>query len=53
MLHVEPNDKARVTAEIAAREGRTIMFVRTKLGADRVAEQLAARASRRRRCTAA
>ena len=35
-----PKDKARVIAEIAARPGRTVIFVRTQLGADRVAEQL-------------
>jgi superfamily II DNA/RNA helicase len=40
ILHVEPNHKAVVTAEIASREGRTVIFVRTKLGADRVAGQL-------------
>ena len=40
VLHVEPNHKAVVTAEIANREGRTVIFVRTKLGADRVAGQL-------------
>jgi len=43
VLHVEPNHKAGVTAEIAAREGRTVVFVRTKLGADRVAGQLRGR----------
>jgi superfamily II DNA/RNA helicase len=43
VLHVEPNHKAVVTAEIAAREGRTVVFVRTKLGADRVAGQLRSR----------
>lgn len=43
VLHVEPHHKAVVTAEIAAREGRTVVFVRTKLGADRVAEQLRSR----------
>ena len=37
---VKPNHKAPVTAALAAREGRTVVFVRTKLGADRVAEQL-------------
>ncbi|MFC7219611.1 DEAD/DEAH box helicase [Streptomyces polyrhachis] len=37
---VKPKDKAPVTAAIAARKGRTIIFVRTQLGADRVAEQL-------------
>ncbi|WP_344287285.1 DEAD/DEAH box helicase [Streptomyces synnematoformans] len=37
---VKPRDKAPVTAAIAARKGRTIVFVRTQLGADRVADQL-------------
>ncbi|MFG2593265.1 DEAD/DEAH box helicase, partial [Streptomyces sp. NPDC048438] len=37
---VKPKDKAPVTAAIAARKGRTIIFVRTQLGADRIAEQL-------------
>ena len=41
LLLVRPDDKAAVTAEIAAREGRTIMFVRTKHGADRLATTLA------------
>ncbi|MGW1148328.1 DEAD/DEAH box helicase [Streptomyces sp. NPDC002454] len=40
ILIVKPRDKAPVTAAIAARKGRTIIFVRTQLGADRVAEQL-------------
>jgi superfamily II DNA/RNA helicase len=40
VVHVAPKDKARVIAEIAARPGRTVIFVRTQLGADRVAEQL-------------
>jgi superfamily II DNA/RNA helicase len=40
VVQVAPKDKARVTAEIAARLGRTVIFVRTQLGADRVAEQL-------------
>ncbi|MGP3984007.1 DEAD/DEAH box helicase [Streptomyces sp. KR80] len=40
VLVVKPRDKAPVTAAIAARKGRTILFVRTQLGADRVAEQL-------------
>ncbi|MGW0981622.1 DEAD/DEAH box helicase [Streptomyces xiamenensis] len=40
VLVVKPRDKAPLTAAIAAREGRTIVFVRTQLGADRVAEQL-------------
>ncbi|MDT9684339.1 DEAD/DEAH box helicase [Streptomyces sp. TRM76323] len=40
VLVVKPKDKAPVTSAIAARKGRTIIFVRTQLGADRVAEQL-------------
>ncbi|MER5947636.1 DEAD/DEAH box helicase, partial [Streptomyces sp. NPDC001904] len=40
ILIVKPKDKAPVTAAIAARKGRTIIFVRTQLGADRIAEQL-------------
>jgi superfamily II DNA/RNA helicase len=40
VLVVKPKDKAPVTAAIAARKGRTIIFVRTQMGADRVAEQL-------------
>ncbi|RCG23660.1 ATP-dependent helicase [Streptomyces diacarni] len=40
VLIVKPRDKAPVTAAIAGRKGRTIVFVRTQLGADRVAEQL-------------
>ncbi|MFD7566363.1 DEAD/DEAH box helicase [Streptomyces tendae] len=40
ILVVKPKDKAPVAAAIASRKGRTIIFVRTQLGADRVAEQL-------------
>ncbi|MEZ0067832.1 superfamily II DNA/RNA helicase [Streptacidiphilus sp. MAP12-20] len=40
VLVVKPKDKAPVTNAIAARKGRTIIFVRTQMGADRVAEQL-------------
>ncbi len=40
VLLVRPSDKATVTAEIAGRDGRTVIFVRTQLGANRVAEQL-------------
>ncbi|GAB2988147.1 hypothetical protein GCM10023080_062090 [Streptomyces pseudoechinosporeus] len=40
ILVVKPKDKAPVTAAIASRKGRTIIFVRTQLGADRIAEQL-------------
>ncbi|WP_323747746.1 DEAD/DEAH box helicase [Catenulispora rubra] len=47
LLIVEPADKALVVAEIAARHTpgdddgrRTILFARTKLGADRIAEKI-------------
>ena len=40
VLLVRPADKAKLTAEIAGRDGRTVIFVRTQLGANRVAEQL-------------
>ena len=41
VLLVHPADKDVVTAQIAAREGRTIFFVRTQAGADRLADKLA------------
>ena len=37
---IDPQHKKPLTAELANRSGRTIVFVRTKLGADRVAGQL-------------
>ncbi|CAM3098505.1 DEAD/DEAH box helicase [Stackebrandtia soli] len=40
VLVVKPNTKAPITSAIAARKGRTIVFVRTQMGADRVAGQL-------------
>jgi superfamily II DNA/RNA helicase len=40
LLLVAPDDKAAVTAEIAGRDGRTLLFVRTKHGADRLTTQL-------------
>ncbi|WP_199486375.1 DEAD/DEAH box helicase, partial [Actinomadura logoneensis] len=40
LLLVAPKDKAAITAEIANREGRTILFARTKHGVDRLAKQL-------------
>ncbi len=40
ILLIDPQHKKVITAEVANREGRTLVFVRTKLGADRVAEQL-------------
>ena len=39
-LLIEPRHKKTVTAEVANRSGRTVVFVRTKLGADRVAGEL-------------
>ncbi|WP_246136533.1 DEAD/DEAH box helicase [Leekyejoonella antrihumi] len=39
-LLIEPRDKKAVIAEVTNREGRTVVFVRTKLGADRVASEL-------------
>jgi superfamily II DNA/RNA helicase len=39
-LLVDPQDKKPITAALATRPGRTLIFVRTKLGADRVAGQL-------------
>jgi superfamily II DNA/RNA helicase len=40
VLHVETGDKQAAAAQIAAREGRVIMFVHTKRGADRLTKQL-------------
>ena len=40
VLLIDPMHKKTITAEVANREGRTVVFVRTKLGADRVALQL-------------
>ncbi|MFC7183271.1 DEAD/DEAH box helicase [Kitasatospora paranensis] len=42
VLQLDPADKASATAHIASREGRVIMFVHTKHGADRLAKQLLA-----------
>jgi superfamily II DNA/RNA helicase len=39
---VHPKDKDAVTTDIALRRGRTVAFVRTQLGADRLAGQLEA-----------
>ena len=41
VLQVSRDDKFAITAEIANREGRTIMFVRTQHGVDRLVKQLA------------
>ena len=43
VLIVNREDKAVVATEIARREGRTIMFVRSQLGAERVAGNIADR----------
>jgi len=42
LLMIDPDDKKNIVAHVAAREGRTIMFVRTKHGVDRLAKQLRA-----------
>jgi len=41
LVHVSRDDKFAVTAEIANREGRTILFVRTQHAVDRLVRQLA------------
>src|ERR1700691_2547546 len=41
VLVLSAQDKVPVAAEIASRPGRTLFFVRTKHGADRLAQQLA------------
>jgi superfamily II DNA/RNA helicase len=41
LLVMEPSEKDEVTAEIAARNGKTILFVKTQRGADRLADKLA------------
>lgn len=43
VLVVHPGDRQAVTEQIGARTGRTIFFVRTQAGADRLADRLAAR----------
>lgn len=40
LLFVDRDDKRSVVAHIASRAGRTIMFVKTKHGVDRLAQQL-------------
>jgi superfamily II DNA/RNA helicase len=40
LVHVHPKDKQLLTSEIAGRDGRTVIFVRTQLGAERVADHL-------------
>ncbi|GAA3728563.1 DEAD/DEAH box helicase [Salinactinospora qingdaonensis] len=40
LLKVLPRDKNRIVTQIAAREGRTLLFVRSKHRADAISEQL-------------
>lgn len=40
VLAIAPSAKREVTAALAARKGRTLMFTRTQLGAERVAQEL-------------
>ena len=40
LLHVATDAKPRIVTEIAARDGRTILFVRTKHGVDRLVKHL-------------
>ena len=42
LLVLNPGDKDTVVAQIAARAGKTIMFARSQLGAERIGEQLMA-----------
>ena len=53
VLHLDAEDKPAALAHIAAREGRTIVFIATKHRADRVAASCSPRAYARRRCTVA
>ncbi|SCL39778.1 Superfamily II DNA and RNA helicase [Micromonospora rhizosphaerae] len=46
VLHVEAADKQAALAQIAARDGRTILFIGTKHRADRLARQLLAKGVR-------
>jgi superfamily II DNA/RNA helicase len=43
VLLVDPQEKKALTAELAGREGRVIVFARTQLGADRIAGELRAK----------
>ncbi|MFW2513554.1 DEAD/DEAH box helicase [Demequina sp. SO4-13] len=40
VLHVPPHAKYQLATRVAARDGRTIVFVRSKLGCDRIAAQM-------------
>ena len=41
VLQMYPGDKDDITSQIAARNGKTILFVKTQRGADRLADKLA------------
>ena len=41
VLTMHPGDKDDITSQIAARNGKTILFVKTQRGADRLADKLA------------
>ncbi|CAN2173585.1 SrmB Superfamily II DNA and RNA helicases [Candidatus Nanopelagicaceae bacterium] len=41
VLMMHPGDKDDITAQIASRNGKTILFVKTQRGADRLADKLA------------
>jgi superfamily II DNA/RNA helicase len=41
LIVMDPSEKDEVTAQIAARNGKTILFVKTQRGADRLADKLA------------
>jgi superfamily II DNA/RNA helicase len=40
LLLIPPQEKFTITAKIASREGRTMLFARTQMGVDRLVEQL-------------
>ncbi|SLM91990.1 DEAD/DEAH box helicase [Brachybacterium nesterenkovii] len=40
VLTINPQRKRQITARLAARKGRTLLFTRTQLGAERVAQEL-------------
>lgn len=40
VLTINPQRKRQITAQLAARRGRTLIFTRTQLGAERVAQEL-------------
>ncbi len=43
VLLIDPQDKKALTAELAGRAGRSVVFARTQLGAERIAGELRAR----------